>query len=840
MSEVWKDARFAWRIFARNPAFTLVAVLSLSLGIGANTAIFSVFEKLQLERLPYRDPARLVMITEVPPKQEDGNGVCVANFLAFRDQNRVFESIGAGGFYSWANLTDVGTARALVGQHVTQGLLPTLGIKPALGRWFLEDDFSETAPPAVMISHRLWQQEFDSNPHIVGQKLSLDNKPQVIVGVMPAHFRAPSLLYFNDEVDFWKAFHISPLQAAGARRYLGVIGRLRPGVSLEEARANIEVLDAQLARAFPERNKGWSVLVRPMREAVTRSMREPMLILLGAVGFVLLIACANVAGLLLAQAQGRYREIAVRMAMGASRGRVIRQLLVESSLLGLAGGAGGVFLAWCGIRAMSLLAPAWDVMRGAGIPRVAEIELNPAVLLYALLISIGTVVVFGGAPAVQASHPNLNDGLKDAGRGSSEAFGRQRARSLAVLLEISLAIVLLSGAGLLINSFLRLENVDVGFHTDRLSVFDLHIPDSDRNYSEDAGTVDGFHQIRIKPRLRSLFRQVLEGLQGVPGVESAACVSVSPLSGFFYSSRVQVEGRPAPVDQEEAQWVGYANASPGVFRTLGIPVIRGRGIVEGDTATSPWVAVINQTMANSLWPGQDPLGKRFTLDEVDRGRLREVVGVMSDFRQSLDSTPWAQAYVPYTQVPAVQFAGSQPPLWMSFILRTSGDSSGLPRAIREVLKQADPNQAVIYSHTMGGMRATATKPLRFYMVLAAGFAAIALILAAVGIYGMIAYTVASRTHEIGIRMALGAHRGSVLRLVLKRGLLLAFGGTLLGLAGSLALTRLLSSVLYSVRPHDPLTLAAVVLVLNGAALLACYVPARRATRIDPVEALRHG
>jgi putative ABC transport system permease protein len=350
--------------------------------------------------------------------------------------------------------------------------------------------------------------------------------------------------------------------------------------------------------------------------------------------------------------------------------------------------------------------------------------------------------------------------------------------------------------------------------------------------------VDGSRQTRLKPRLPILFREVLEGLQRVPGVESAACVSKSPLSGFFEAQSLQIEGRPAPRDQEEAPWAGYANVSPGVFRTLGIPLIRGRGITEGDTATSPWVAVINQTMADRFWPGQDPLGKRFTIDEVDGGRPREVVGVMGDFRQFLDDPPWAQVYVPYTQVAAVQPTGRQP-LWMSFILRTSGDSSGLPRAIREVLKQADPNQAVIYSHTMGGMRATATKPLRFYMALAAGFAAIALILAAIGIYGMIAYTVASRTHEIGIRMALGAQRGSVLRLVLKRGLLLAVGGTVLGLAGSLALTRLLSSVLYSVRPHDPLTLAAVVLVLNGAALLACYVPARRATRIDPVEALRY-
>jgi len=456
MPALWKDARFAWRILVRNPAFSLIAILSLCLGIGANTAIFSVFEKLQLEQLPYRDPSRLVIISEVAPKEKDGFGVCVGNFLGFRDQNRVFESIGADQFYWPANLTGGDGAQPLIGQRVTQGVLPTLGIQPALGRWFLEDDYHETSPPAVIISHRLWQRRFGSDIHIVGKKLSLDGTPHTIVGVMPASFRPPAWFYFNDEVDFWKAFRFLPEQVVSASRYLGVIARLRPGATLEQARANIATVDSQLVRAFPERNKGWTVLVRPMREVVTRGMREEMLTMLGAVGFVLLIACAYVAGLLLAQAQGRCREIALRVAIGASRGRVIRQLLVESAHLGLAGGAAGVVLAWWGIRAIGRLSPRW-------MPRMAEVGVNPVVLLYALLVSIGTAVLFGLVPAIQASRPDLHDSLKDAGRGGSAGSQRQRARGVVVVVEIALAMVLLSGAGLLINSFIRLESVDAGF-----------------------------------------------------------------------------------------------------------------------------------------------------------------------------------------------------------------------------------------------------------------------------------------------------------------------------------------------------------------------------------------
>ena len=830
MPALWKDARFAWRIFVRNPAFSLIAVLSLALGIGANTAIFSVFEKLQLEQLPYRDASRLVIITEVAPKEKDGYGVCVGNFLGFRDQNRVFESIGADQFYWPANLTGGDAAEPLIGQRVTQAVLPTLGIQPALGRWFLEDDYQETAPPAVIISYRLWQRRFGSDMQIVGKKLSLDSTPHTIVGVMPASFRPPAWFYFNDEVDFWKAFRFLPEQVVSASRYLGVIGRLRPGVSLEQARANIETVDAQLVRAFPERNKGWSVLVRPMREVVTRGMREQMLTMLGAVGFVLLIACANVAGLLLAQAQGRCREMALRVAIGASRVRVIRQLLVESALLGLAGGAAGVVLAWWGIRAIGRLSPRW-------MPRMAEVGVNPVVLLYALLVSIGTAVLFGLVPAFEASRPDLQDSLKEAGRGGSSGSERQRARGAVVVVEIALAMVLLSGAGLLINSFIRLESVDTGFRMDRLIFFDLNVPEADRNYTETVGAAGGFHQVRLKPRLTMLYREVLEGLRRMPGVDSAAALSSPPLWGIDELG-VQIEGRPAPADKEQAPRAGYARASPGVFRTLDIAVVRGRDISEQDTAASTWVAVINQTMAKRFWPGQEPLGKRFTIDVVDGGRPREVVGVVADLRQRLQEPPSPQVYVPYPQVPEIQRAG-RAPRWMSYVMRTSDRAAGLLPAIRQVVRQADPNQPVSEIHTMTEIRDLWMAGPRLYMVLVVVFAGIALVLAAIGIYGMVAYAVTRRTHEIGIRMALGAHRGSVLRLIIRRGLLLALAGSVLGLAGSLALTRLLSSVLYAVQPNDPVTLAAVALALNAVALAACYIPARRATRIDPLEALRY-
>jgi predicted permease len=830
MHAFWKDACFAWRIFVRNPAFSLIAVFSLCLGIGANTAIFSVFEKLQLEQLPYQEPSRLVLISEVAPKQKDGFGVCVGNFIGFRDQNHVFESIGADQFYWPANLTSGDVAQPLIGQRVTQGVLPALGIAPALGRWFLEDDYKEAAAAAVIISHRLWQRRFGGDPHIVGKKLSLDSTPHVIVGVMPANFRPPSFFYFNDEADFWKAFRFLPEQVTSASRYLGVVGRLKPGVSLDQARANIETVESQLARAFPERNKGWTVRVRPMHEVVTRGMRDEMLTLMGAVGFVLLIACANVAGLLLAQAQSRYREIALRVAIGASRARVISQLLVESALLGLAGGAGGVVLAWWGVRAIARMSPRW-------MPGIAEAGLNPTVLLYALLVSVGTALLFGLAPALQASRPDLNDSLKEAGRGRTVGSQRQRARGIVVLVEIALAMVLLSGAGLLINSFIRLQAVEAGFRMDRLVLFDLNVPEADGNYSETVGNAGGFHQVRLKPRLALLFRQVLENLQRIPGVESVAAVSSPPLSGNDELG-VQIEGRPAPADKEQAPRVGYARASPGVFRTLDIPVVRGRDITEKDTATSPWVAVINQTMAKRYWPGEEPIGKRFTIDVVDGGHPREVVGVVADLRQNLQREPTPQAYVPYAQVPEIQRAG-RAPRWMSYMLRTSNASTGLLPSIQQAVRQADPNQPVSEVRTMSEIHDMWMAGPRLYMVLVVVFAGIAMILAAIGIYGMIAFAVSSRTHEIGIRMALGAHRSSVLGLIIRRGLLLSLGGSLLGLVGSLALTRLLSSVLYAVQPHDPVTLVVVALALNAVALVACYIPARRATRIDPMEALRY-
>ncbi|MEP7343115.1 MAG: ABC transporter permease [Acidobacteriota bacterium] len=803
METLTKDIRYGFRMLLKKPGFTLIAVITLALGIGANAAIFSVVNTVLLRPLPFKEPDRLMMIRETKLPQFPEFSVSPGNFLDWKKQNTVFERLVAFRGASF-NLNGTGDPERLSGMSVTDGFLPMLGAQPQLGRDFLPEEDQPDHNKVVILSNGLWQRRFGGESKILNQTITLDGQSYTIIGVMPAGFR-----FGGRETELWTPMGFTAQQAQNHGGHsLAAIGQLKPGVTVEQARTEMVTIAGRLAVQYPNANTGWSVKIMPMLEFTVRSIKPALLVLLAAVAFVLLIACANVANLLLARAAGRQKEIAIRTALGAGRWRIVRQLLTESVLLSLVGGAMGLLLAKWGMDLLLKLAP-------QDLPRMSDVSLDGRVLVFTAAVTLLTGVIFGLVPALQASKPNLNETMKDAGRGSTEGGRRQLIRNSLVVLEVASALVLLVGAGLMIKSFWQLQKVDPGFNPDDALTLTVSLPRT--KYPED-------HQ-RV-----TFFQQLLEKVGSLPGVQAAGASNVLPLGNDFVAAFV-VQGRP-PLPPGAGQSTNFYSVSADYFKAMGISLRRGRLIIERDTKDSPHVGVINETMAQKMFPDEDPIGKRVTFDT--RGAnpdWYEIVGIVGDVKQyGLDQATTMQLYEPYAQ----QTFSS-----MTLIVRTAGDPANQTAAIRNAVLQLDKEQPIANIKTLDQYLSTSIAQQQFSMLLLGVFGAVALMLAAIGIYGVLSYAVTQRTHEIGIRMALGAGRRDVLRLVVGQGMLLTLIGVATGLVAAFALTRLMSTLLFGVSATDPLTFSLIALLLVTIALLACWIPARRATKVDPMIALRY-
>jgi putative ABC transport system permease protein len=795
----------------KKPVFTAVAVLALALGAGANTAIFSVVNGVLLRPLPYKDPDRLVRLGEWS-RQVPGMSISYPNFKDWRERNRVFDGLAATQFDSY-NLTGGDEPERLQGRNVSYNFFDVLGVAPALGRPFRADEDRAGAPRVCMISHGLWQRRFGGDGKIIGKAIALNGESYTVVGVLPQDYR------FGTQTDVFAPIGLNEdSDRMGPRdNHPGIyaVARLKDGVSFDQAQNEMKAIAAQLAEEYPKTNTGNGVSLTPLSEYFVGDVRASLIMLLAAVGFVLLIACANVANLMLARAASRSREIAVRKAMGASRFRIVRQLLTESVMLALAGGVVGLLLALWGV----------DVLRRASLdllPTTADIGLDRTVLFFTFGVSLLTGVLFGLAPALQASKPDLSESLKEGGRSGAEGGARNRVRSLLVVSEVALSLVLLVGSGLLVRSFLLLRETDTGFRQENLLTMQL---------SHRVGKEEGQKAVNF-------FNAVEEKIRAIPGVEAVAVTDGAPLLGASESG-VKIKGRPPAEPGKMPMTVSYWT-TPGHLGALGIRLLRGRFIDEHDTLGAQPVAVVDEEFARLYFPGEDPVGQYLEGDPESGMPDFQIVGVVGHVKNyGLDSPGPVQAelYRARAQVP-LKF---QPLLAdrVTLLVRTFGEPEAMTAAVRRAVLEVDPNQPVYGVQTMEKVVSDSVASQRLSMMLLLIFAAVAVILAAVGIYGVMSYAVAQRTHEIGVRMALGAQGGDVLRMVVRQGMLLVLAGVGVGLAGAVALTRLMSGLLYGVSATDPLTFAGVPLLLFVIALLACLVPARKATKVDPMEALRY-
>ena len=800
MGNLWQDIRYGFRMLLKKPGFTAIAVLTLALGIGANTAIFSVVNAVLLRPLPFAEPDRLVMVYEKRLKLgRTRNPVSAPDFIDWRAQSTVFENMAA---YTWwnANLTGGDEPERIMGTVASAGLFPTLGVKPALGRSFTPEEDQPNANRVVVLSHGLWQRRFGSDAGIIGKTLTLNGNSFTVIGVMPRGFQFP-----DKQIEMWAPLALNTSEAGNrGSHYLHVVARLKPGVSLPQAQAEMETIASRLEQQYPV-NVGHSVNIFPLYEETVGSIRPALLVLLGAVGFVLLIACANVANLLLVRGSARQKEIAIRTALGASRFRIVRQLLTESVLLAIVGGGLGLLLAIWGTDLLVALSP-------PETPRVGEIGIDRAVLGFTLAVSLLTGIVFGLLPALQASKPDLNDSLKEGGRSQMASGSRSRLRSLLVVAEVASALVLLIGAGLLLKSFMRLREVNPGFNPENVLTMQLSLPQT--KYKEE-------HQ------QAAFTQQVLQRIGTLPGVNAAGAVAGLPLSGNSASRYFAIEGRPERPAGEGLN-TNFNAISPNYFRALGIPLLQGRDFSERDVLGTPEVVIIDEAMARRFWPDEDPMGQRL---RISNQPWRTIIGIVGSVKHSgLDVEPTPEMYYPLLQDPLP---------FMTLVVRTPGDPQSLAAAVQREVRTVDKDQPVFGIKTMEEVVAESVSSRRLTMLLLGTFASLAVLLAAIGIYGVMSYTVAQRTHEIGIRMALGAQAGDVLRLIVGQGMILTAIGITVGLAASLALSRVLSSLLYGVSATDPLTFIAVSLLLAAVAFLAGYLPARKATRVDPMVALRY-
>jgi putative ABC transport system permease protein len=800
MRTLLQDLRYGLRVLTKNPGFTLVAVLTLALGIGANSAIFSIVNTVLLRPLPYVDPERIVLVwhnNRVSNVERDF--VSYQNFQDFHKQNQSFERMAAAtAVWSSVLMTDEGPERVSA-QYASASLFPLLGVPPMRGRAFLETEDQPGQPRVVVLSHRLWQSRFASDPDVIGKTLTLDNVSATVVGVMPPGFR------FLHEVDLWVPLAQNLIINRGrAVRIVTPFGRLRPGVSLDQARTEMATLARQLEQQYPDSNTGLSATVVSLNEQIAGKIRPALLLLLGVVGFVLLIACANVANLMMTRAAARQKEIAVRVALGAGRARLVRQLLTESVALSAVGGAVGLLLAVWGM----------DVVRKFGqarVPRVDELTIDGWVLVFTLGLSLLTGILFGLVPALQLSKTNLHESLKEGGRGTLGA-GRSRMRSSLVVAEIALALVLLTGAGLMLKSFARVLDVDPGFNADKVLTVQIGLPPS---YSQPAQRL-------------TFYQQLFARLEALPGVEAAGGTTRLPLREGV-STKLEVEGHP--VAAGERPEVEFRRASVNYFRAMGIPLRQGRTFAEQDGPDAQPVVVINEEAARRIWPGEEPVGKRVRFLGTTQEPWSTVIGVIGNIKHfGLDTEARPEVYITFAQ---------GPPVTPLLAIRTSVDPSSVIAAIRRELRSLEPRLVMYNFAPMTELVTESLTERRFNTLLIGLFAVLALVLAAVGVYGVMSYLVRQRTHEIGIRMALGAERREVLKLVMGQGLMLALVGVAIGLGAAFALTRLMSSLLFGVSATDFVTFGGISLLLMVVSLLACYVPARRATKVDPMVALRY-
>jgi putative ABC transport system permease protein len=799
MQTLSQDLRFGVRLLLKNPGFTLIAVMALTLGIGANSAIFSVVNSVLLRPLPYQESDRLVFLSERSPQLE-GMSISYPNFKDWREQNQVFENIGVYRRQSY-NLTGIGEPERLTGGIMSADLLAALRVKPALGRSFTNEEDKPGGTPVVLLSHGLWQRRFGGDPAIVNQTLTLNGVSYTVIGIMPPDYRFPSRVELYAPVG--QESGQASWQNRGNHPGLYGVARLKPGVTIEQARANMDAIAVNLEKQYPQSNMGNRASLTPMIDIIVRDVRPRLYVLLGAVGFVLLIACANVANLLLARATTRQREIALRTALGASRWRVVRQLLTESVLLAVIGGALGLLLAKWGVKAILAISP-------NSIPRAQEVGLDGRAVAFTVLISIVTGIVFGLAPALQASRLDLNESLKEAGRGST---GRRHwFRSSLVVSEIALTLVLLVGAGLLIRSFYHLQKVDPGFISDNLLTFNVSLPQS--KYS-------------TEPQRINFYDQVLLKIRALPGVEAVGMASGLPLGNNGWQSGFVIEGRPAPPPgQNPLTEVAYV--SPDYFHAMRMTFLKGRNFSEQDIKSAPRVTIIDEEFARRHWPESDPIGQQIRVG----GNPTTIIAIVRRVKMeglATDSNR-VQSYYPYQQNP---LGG------MTIVLRTKGDPAELATSARLQVQSVDKDQPIFLVQTMEQIWNDSIAPERLNLMLLIIFAGVALALAAIGIYGVMAYSVTQRTHEIGVRMALGAQRTDILKHVVGQGMLLVIIGIAIGLGTAFAVTRLMKSLLFGVSASDPMTFSAVAIMLALIALFACFFPARKAMKVDPMVALRY-
>ena len=801
MDILLRDIRYGIRSLLKRPGFTMIALMALALGIGANTAIFSLVNAVLIRPLPFAEPDRLVWVWGNMSSGSNRASVSPPDYLDYRQQNTTFEEFAASiGVPIASNLTGNGEPERLNAAAVTGNYFQALGTPPALGRTFLLENEKPGNEQVAVLSYGLWQKRFGGDRAIVNKAITLDGKTCVVIGVMPQGFSFPQA------AELWVPinFDISPEMKVRKAHFMRPIGKLKQGVTLAQAQADTDAISKRLEQQYPDSNQGWNLRMVSLREQLVGNTRSTLYILFGAVGFVLLIACANVANLLLVRAAGRQKEIALRTALGAGRVRIIRQMITESVLLALMGGALGTLLAFWGVELLVKLSE-------GSIPPTAQIRIDATVLAFTFLTSVITGVLFGLAPALRTMRLNLSESLKEGGRTDGDGTHRNRTRSVLVVLESAVAVMLLIGAGLLVRSLIQLQNVSPGFDPHNVLTMRVDLPRDKYSTAEKSG---------------NFFSQLESRINGLPGVEHVGMVSELPLSGQPNDMPYTVEGRP-PVSSDQAFDDDFRRVNTRYFSAMRIPFLRGRNFTEQEVRESAKLVIISDLLARQVFPNEEPIGKRLIM--AMNNQPFEIIGIVGDIRhRALESTPSPAMYVPSNQAP-----------WMNIVLRTQGDPASLAGAVRNEVRALDPDQPVAMMRTMDQWMETAVAGPRYRTALLALFAFVALVLASTGIYGVMSYSVSQRTHEIGVRMALGARRMDVMKLVVRQGMTLVTVGVALGVLGAMALTRVMSTLLFGVTAKDPLTFVVVATLLTLVAFVACYLPARRATKVDPLVALRY-